>query len=245
MKEKTFHKFYETLFEFHANKYSEQNESNKMALLSRSSINLNALKKAYKEINMEGMIVNALAESSNIILNEKSPNKVNHELADFKNILEHSENRQNKISKENIKLHPETPINLKRQMLYGNLTTNENKESTKNRIGKVLRRQKKFIRDFFEVPQKKMSFTQLKKNNITKFKQSLIQKCGMEKELDIICLDLCLGKSQNTYMQEKESRVQTRKKEKKILHQCFHCNKKFILIGKLNDHLREHGNNHV
>ena len=238
LKEKTFRKFYSTLFKYHANKYSKQNESNQIALVSCSTFNL----KTHRDVNMDGLIRNALADSSNIILEEENSNQVNQKLFNLNKSLTKTDEYPNEIHH----IHPlatsflEKPSeNLKVQRFVNNLTEHPNRqlpyEISSNQVSRESM-QKKIVREFVEAS------TLVEKADVTnnkKFKEYLRQRYDKER-----VLEESQSKPKKASKQYLEYLNETNKQEKKTLHECSDCKKKFTHISNLNYHKRTHENEH-
>ena len=68
------------MFKFHANKYSHQNETNRMTKLFKSIENVSMLKNTQNNVNMDSIIKTALVDASKIISTKISPTQVKTDL---------------------------------------------------------------------------------------------------------------------------------------------------------------------
>lgn len=191
---------------------------------------------------MDGLIRNALADSSNIILEEDNSNQVNQKLFNLNKSLTDTEKYPNEI----YHIHPlatsfleKSSESLKLKRFENNLTEHPNRklpyEISPNKVARESV-QKKIVREFVEVS---TLFEKASVTNNKKFKEHLRQRYDKER-----VLEESQSKHKKASKQYLEYLNETNKQEKKIMHECSDCKKKFIHIANLNYHKRTHENEH-
>jgi hypothetical protein len=191
---------------------------------------------------MDGLIRNALADSPNIILKEENSNQVNEKLFNLNKSITDTNEYPNEIYHNQplttnfLEISSESR-NFKR--FVNNLTEHPNRKSPYEIIPNQVSRelvQKKIVVEFVE------ESTLVKKADVTsnkKFKENLRQRYDKER-----VLEESQSKHKKSSKHYLEYLNEINKQEKKNLHECLDCKKKFIHIANFNYHKRTHENEH-